>query len=324
MSSNITLAPADIGTLTAAEINNAISVKQDKLTGSTIQVVGFDANGKAIAVSRWSNPNLLDNAYWAIRDAIINQRGQDLYTEFGYTIDRWTNQSEGDITIEITDGALLIKSNSGKPSWFTEYIAYPLPAGTVYTLSVLVESITGTASFGDNESSFGFSSAGLYAQTRTVTSQVSFATLSVFGNARIKAVKLELGPTQTLAHKEGDTWVLNAPPPDKALELLKCQRYFKRVLGGWNSASFGTGKNESWGKYILGGMRFSPIMRAVPTIKIYSVWDKATGADVPFFTQPEYIGTDESCAGLHFTNNNTISLVDGHEYSVNMDFSSDL
>ncbi len=39
--------------------------------------------------------------------------------------------------------------------------------------------------------------------------------------------KLELGPVQTLAHKdENGNWILNDPPPNKALELTKCQRYF--------------------------------------------------------------------------------------------------
>ena len=42
----------------------------------------------------------------------------------------------------------------------------------------------------------------------------------------VKAAKLELGSVQTLARKEGDAWVLSDPPPDPALELLKCQRYF--------------------------------------------------------------------------------------------------
>ncbi len=42
--------------------------------------------------------------------------------------------------------------------------------------------------------------------------------------------KLELGPVQTLAHKdENGNWILNDPPPSKALELAKCQRY-QRVL----------------------------------------------------------------------------------------------
>lgn len=43
-----------------------------------------------------------------------------------------------------------------------------------------------------------------------------------------KAVKLELGSTQTLAHQDANgNWVLNDPPPDKALELAKCQRYYQ-------------------------------------------------------------------------------------------------
>lgn len=42
----------------------------------------------------------------------------------------------------------------------------------------------------------------------------------------ILAAKLELGSTQTLAHREGDTWVLNDPLPDPALELLKCRKEF--------------------------------------------------------------------------------------------------
>ena len=42
----------------------------------------------------------------------------------------------------------------------------------------------------------------------------------------IQAAKLELGTVQTLAHQDDfGNWVLNDPPPDKTLELLKCQRY---------------------------------------------------------------------------------------------------
>ena len=45
-------------------------------------------------------------------------------------------------------------------------------------------------------------------------------------NAEFLAVKLELGSVQTLAHQDtSGSWVLNDPPPDRALELAKCQRY---------------------------------------------------------------------------------------------------
>ena len=49
-------------------------------------------------------------------------------------------------------------------------------------------------------------------------------------SAMVDAVKLEFGPVSTLAHKEGDTWVLNDPPPDPALELLKCKKYLQPMM----------------------------------------------------------------------------------------------
>ena len=48
------------------------------------------------------------------------------------------------------------------------------------------------------------------------------------GGGLITAVKLELGTHQTLAHQDAaGNWVLNDPPPDKTLEMLKCQRYYQ-------------------------------------------------------------------------------------------------
>ncbi len=45
----------------------------------------------------------------------------------------------------------------------------------------------------------------------------------------IIAMKFEEGLQQTLARQENGKWVLNDPPPNKALELLKCQRYYFRT-----------------------------------------------------------------------------------------------
>lgn len=43
----------------------------------------------------------------------------------------------------------------------------------------------------------------------------------------ILAVKLELGPTQTLAHRENGQWVLNEVP-DYGEQLRRCQRYYQK------------------------------------------------------------------------------------------------
>lgn len=56
----------------------------------------------------------------------------------------------------------------------------------------------------------------------------------------IFAAKLELGPTQTLAHREGDKWVLNEVP-DYGEQLRRCQRYFYRV----NSHAYGWTYNNN-------------------------------------------------------------------------------
>ena len=48
------------------------------------------------------------------------------------------------------------------------------------------------------------------------------------GGGLVTAVKCEYGSQQTLARQDAaGNWVLNDPPPDKALELLKGQRYYQ-------------------------------------------------------------------------------------------------
>ena len=83
--------------------------------------------------------------------------------------------------------------------------------------------------------SVSFSTAGLITSTftfnrGTYTGNYKFI-LSANGALNqaiwIKAVKLEVGSSQTLAHQENGVWVLN-DVPNYAEELAKCQRYFFR------------------------------------------------------------------------------------------------
>ena len=91
-------------------------------------------------------------------------------------------------------------------------------------------------------------------------------------NARIYAVKLELGYLSTLARKDEDgNWVSNDPPPNFEEELAKCQRYFLKLTG---FAWVGSGQIDS-GE--AGGQFFIPTpvsMRALPTcsgnLRIYN------------------------------------------------------
>lgn len=66
--------------VTPEQMEEALAGKQPKLTGQPGQAVGFGADGAAKAVPGWSNPNLLDNWYFADP---INQRGQMEYSGIG-------------------------------------------------------------------------------------------------------------------------------------------------------------------------------------------------------------------------------------------------
>lgn len=182
--------------------------------------------------SQHSNPNLLDNAYWYKKECIINQRGNLVYNTAGYTVDRWCLLTGG-ITIP-ENGGISINPDSVLLERLEKYQSYE---NKVVTVSALFDdntliSVTGV-----------FSSAGSAFGNETDPKHVLiFGVARGFGqsipsfylinrdlntSSNVLAAKLELGPVQTLAHKEGDAWVLNDPPPNYQQELAKCQRYQK-------------------------------------------------------------------------------------------------
>ena len=237
----------------------------------------------AAAAARWSHRNLLDNAYWANPDAIIDQRGGYVvppgttyynlgnlaisigelpsyatvvryatydgvaypvvkvdgteymtrngtavrgYTGAGYGIDRWRIGSAGTLTIE--DGYITFASSDAILRNL-EQVLETLEVGK-YTISLLVENAAGTNLIIGLVS--GFTSATISTNEKQVVSLTFDVTTKTSGtvyiqtaNSSIKlyAAKLELGTVQTLAHQdENGNWVLNDPPPDKGMELLRC------------------------------------------------------------------------------------------------------
>lgn len=74
----------------------------------------------------------------------------------------------------------------------------------------------------------------------------------------VLAAKLELGDTQTLAHKEGDTWVLNEIP-DFGEQLARCE-YYHRVSASGHYFP-GAMYSSADGVFLFpftGGMRVTP------------------------------------------------------------------
>lgn len=229
------------------EVSETVSNKQPKLRGSAGQVVGFGADGAARAVAGWSNPNLLDNWYFADP---VNQRGQEEYTATGYTIDRWRIAQGIKAAVRITDSGLEIKRTSDTRAIFQQVLTIDDRefvqsfAGREVTLSALfgqeLRSVTMTIPTSNDENWYPAGTSGSKVNSMYVRLSINSNTTTGYfdlnfdiyvsaegaGGGLITAVKLELGSQQTLARQDADgNWVLNDPPPDKVLELLKCQRY---------------------------------------------------------------------------------------------------
>ena len=227
----------------ARKINGKTLTKDVTLTGDDIAVSIADSTPISGAVKYRTNPNLLDNWYFGNP---VNQRGQTEYTEdTTYTIDRWWLQY--DTTLSVVDGGIKI---GGK--WdVQQYFENTLPNAT-YTLSLLYKDrtgsdplrlIAGNRTDGDIAQTESKDASGILSVTfSTATSnKVYFGFAgSVDNSATIIAAKLELGSTQTLAHKENGVWVLNEIP-DFGEQLRRCQRYLFSTRGTTNYVCAGSG-----------------------------------------------------------------------------------
>lgn len=163
-----------------------------------------------------SNPNLLDN--WRFQ---IWQRYSGSYSgvpNVRYVLDRWIiTSSNGNITSNLTKATPYggIKNATGPNCRITQRLENAAQFnGMTLTLSMLKNTGLYTSTkvangWNDTADIFGF-----------------FASSVAWLNAgeTILAAKLELGSTQTLAHQEGNKWVLNEIP-DYGEQLRRCLRY---------------------------------------------------------------------------------------------------
>lgn len=241
--SSVKTALGKLFVLLTRTVNGKTLAEDVTLTGDDIAVSIADSTPISGAVKYRTNPNLLDNWYFGNP---VNQRGQTEYTEdTTYTIDRWWLQY--DTTLSVVDGGIKI---GGK--WdVQQYFENTLPNAT-YTLSLLYKDrtgsdplrlIAGNRTDGDIAQTESKDASGILSVTfSTATSnKVYFGFAgSVDNSATIIAAKLELGSTQTLAHKENGVWVLNEIP-DFGEQLRRCQRYLFSTRGTTNYVCAGSG-----------------------------------------------------------------------------------
>lgn len=203
--------------------------------------------------NKFSNPNLLINPNFE-----INQRGSTTYTT-GYTVDRWRvagatlNAKTKTLSNPNSAGGTFLQSLENKPT------------GT-FTVTLNVASVTGTVKFSwKDESTYktgAVISKGLNTYTFTASSLTEVG-VDVASGASIQLdyMKLEEGSVAT-----------HFVEPNKAEELLKCQRYYEKLevlLGRLvvnTSQSFSTSYKSKFYRVLNGSYRAEK--RTTPTISI--------------------------------------------------------
>ena len=231
-----------------------------------------------------NNDNLLDN--WYLADP-INQRGQTKYAVDGYAIDRWYEYGG---TLTLTSGKIthtprtevtgIFQSIDNPENYRGKQLTFSckLASGSACLLLQVNNSIRIAEKLINAQC--GFISAIIPENTTRLDAYIFSFETQPFS---LEAVKLELGPVQTLAHKEGDTWVLD-PPPDPALELAKCQRYAQRIILRSavveNVPMYGWPANK--GRLCV---NLSPPMRITPTLVYFSGRGYKSKTSVEFTTE---------------------------------------
>ena len=167
---------------------------------------GIAISGSVIATKvQPCNRNLLDNWYFGNP---VNQRDvSGTISSAGYFLDRW----------RLVSGSVTISADSITLNGTMQQVLETAPVGTV-TASALTQ-------------------AGVGEVVPTYDSASKTVTVTADGK-KLVAVKLEIGPQQTLAHQEDGVWVLNEIP-DYGEELTKCMRYLQVLAAPYDTSGNG-------------------------------------------------------------------------------------
>ena len=232
--------------------NAKLATTEDKLPNpyaltitSGSNSVTYDGHApKSIDIPVGCNANLLRNGTFA-DGCIVNQRGKTSYAGTGYGVDMWYTTG-ATLSVDVTaEGVKLYKNAaSANPAW-AQALETDAAVGQTVTVSMLYKGNGDCASLRVAQSGGIVTLANVSdwtlvqktftlekwsvgtLQDRAIVAIQCFENMAVNQGLYIKAIKLELGEQQTLAHQNGDgAWVLNELP-DYGGELLRCQRYYQ-------------------------------------------------------------------------------------------------
>lgn len=156
----------------------------------------------------------------------MNQKGQTTYSGGIYSIDRWRSWNPVEVTT-VNDGYITTTAQFAQiiePKLANKFDGQALTLsvltleGELITSSRVINLVTSSVVLSANFASGGNAILWYDAQ-KSMSFQVNTAV-----PLNLVAAKLEIGSSQTLAHKESNGWVLNEIP-DYGEQLARCQRY---------------------------------------------------------------------------------------------------
>lgn len=254
-----------------------------------------------------------------------------------YTIDRW-RLGDGNVSLSVADGGIALKGGGvvGSDYIFTRVERLPVAK---YTYTILFSGNTDQVVLSNKLTDTGVVTAvtsraasGVLSltwdQTTEFTSLDAFLRIHAPGSVNILAAKLELGPTQTLAHQENGVWVLNEIP-NYGEQLMRCQRYFYRRKGANPYSYYGNGYIDSAnGAFIFINV---PEMRVEPTVAASGKFILSIPGKPIAVTSISYGGASTNgfnrisvSATSSLTSNTPVMLQADNDTSAYIDFSADL
>ena len=227
-------------------------------------------SGSVIATKAFPcNPNLLDNWYFGNP---VNQRGAS-YVENNYGLDRWKG------TYGVNANGTMGFNSSGFAIQGLEDSVKNILNGMTLTASILYANgtlHTGTAVYTKTGDAHNFIDDGNIQFNNQADGNILLYAQSA---DQIKAVGLELGTEQTLAHQENGVWVLNEIP-DYGEQLRRCQRYFVNMIqdaSRYTPMGIGVARSVT---EIQGKISIPVQMRALPAISTDAAdWLAANGGN---------------------------------------------
>lgn len=152
---------------------------------------------------------------------------------FVYTIDRW-QLGDGSISLSVAADGIVLKGGNNVSTDYIYTRVERLPVGK-YTFSVLFADNTANVVLTTRLTDISVvpavesrEASGVLSltwdQPEEFTSDYAYFRIHIPGSAKILAAKLELGSTQTLAHREGDKWIMNEVP-EYGEQLRRCLRH---------------------------------------------------------------------------------------------------